>query len=407
MIRWFLILSPLFFVSIIVGQTSTTKLKTSCDCKTAIPINLSKSSYYGLTNAPNGVGLVQEFSSKLGDKKSFEKEHSSAWYLLNINYDGTFVFDIVPEDTTNDYDFLLFSYTDSNTCSDIIKKRISPIRSNISRNKIETNSLTGLSVTSKNDYASSGIGPSYSKPIDVKKGEKYLLVLDNVTPEGKGHTLFFSYIKFVEIKGIVKNADSIPMVAEIILSDNKGNIIAKTASNNSGEYVINTGLKENTNYSLTYNNDSYFFSANTINTNTLGNKKSFENINTFLPKLKKGNKYNVGNINFYGDQAIVLPESYSSLAALYKLMKKNKKMVILIEGHINRPGDSKIKEKSDLILSEQRAAAIANYLIANGIDKKRISTKGLGASQMLFPNPSSEAEHKANRRVEIKIISID
>jgi hypothetical protein len=58
-------------------------------------------------------------------------------------------------------------------------------------------------------------------------------------------------------------------------------------------------------------------------------------------------------------------------------------------------------------LSEDRALTIYNYLINKNIDKERMVTIGFGGKNMIFPNPINDAQSKANRRVEIKVISIN
>lgn len=82
-------------------------------------------------------------------------------------------------------------------------------------------------------------------------------------------------------------------------------------------------------------------------------------------------------------------------------MLKNRDVRIEIQGYVNGPDES----NSDyfLNLSAQRAIAVKNYLILNGIDEKRISTKGFGNKNMLYPHPANEQQSEANRRVEIKI----
>ena len=57
-------------------------------------------------------------------------------------------------------------------------------------------------------------------------------------------------------------------------------------------------------------------------------------------------------------------------------------------------------------LSGQRAKAIRNFLTGNGIDKSRLSYKGFGSTQPIYPIPEkNEAERAANRRVEILIVA--
>ena len=192
--------------------------RISGDCRSAVSINISQSCKYGPTESPKSFGNVQEIVT--GDKNSevsFTQEHNSAWYLLNIKYDGELTFEIIPTDSMDDYDFLLYPYKDSSLCRGIVNKTTRPIRSNMACNcRPADKGATGLSMGVTQDFRRQGKGNPFSKPIQVKKGEKYMLVLDNINPKGKGHTIYFHSIVNVEIKGRVIGADSLPLVADIL-----------------------------------------------------------------------------------------------------------------------------------------------------------------------------------------------
>ncbi len=415
-ILYLLLLNCLFLLAqnkkISINQNKPTIIastKIAYDCKDAVKININKNSIYGPTVSPNGFGTIQEITSKANEKKYFEQEHNSSWYLLNINNDGDLAFQIIPKDSSNDYDFLLYKYIDSTFCDALLNKKLSPIRSNLSRNNIETKGYTGISINAKNDFVGKGPGESYSKSIYVTKGEKYGLILDNVYPNGKGHTIKFVCQKTKEIKfkGKIINPDSIPIPATISINDDAGNQILERKANTKGEYNFSAKLVENQNYTMIYEYDNSFMAAKTINTKTIKDSSgTYPYIQTILPKLKKGNKYNLGVIQFYGGTSNLLPISHPSVYALYKLMKKNKKMIIQIEGHVNDPKNDQ-SEEENLKLSKNRAQVIYDYLVNMGINKDRCSSIGLGSTQMLYPNAKNEGEEQANRRVEIKVISIN
>ena len=140
----------------------------------------------------------------------------------------------------------------------------------------------------------------------------------------------------------------------------------------------------------------------TVSTLEKSNYK-LEDIKVVLPKLRKGTKYQMDAINFFGDSPTPLPMAHSSMKALLKLMRKNPKMVISIEGHVNNPGHYSSKDVCQR-LSENRAKAIYNYLVDEKIDEKRMTTIGYGDQFMLFPNTTKEEEMVKNRRVEIKVV---
>jgi outer membrane protein OmpA-like peptidoglycan-associated protein len=115
------------------------------------------------------------------------------------------------------------------------------------------------------------------------------------------------------------------------------------------------------------------------------------------------------NINFEGGLHQFLPESEPMLKELTEAMQSNPKLVIRVEGHIccqSEKGDGPDNETGIDNLSEARAKAVMDYLLANGIDAKRVSYKGFGHSFPIYPFPEqTEEERIQNRRVEIKIIS--
>ena len=100
---------------------------------------------YAFEESPQGIGENLEFSGNSSNSlQYFKKEHNSAWFQFDAVTSGVLVFKIEPKDTATDFDFLLFKYTDENFCSDIVKKKIKPLRTNISRYNPEKNSVTGL-----------------------------------------------------------------------------------------------------------------------------------------------------------------------------------------------------------------------------------------------------------------------
>lgn len=389
------------------GKTNIALKPVFSDCDSAIKIPFGKKALYGPTVAPKGFGKKQEIKSEnKNDLHFFEKEHNSAWYYFDIPFDGQLVLEIVPEKNDDDYDFLLFKWTDANFCDDIKKKKIIPVRTNLARTGRGNSGLTGLSRTANGEFIHSGIGSAYTSPVTVKKGERFYLVLDNVYPNGGGHTIKLAYEKEVHISGTVHDENQKPLKAEITVENSYGNEIGRTESDSTGHYKLTTWLWTSEHYTLITFNDSSFLDAREISQEKLEKEKyNLNDIKIILPKLKGGKKYELGAINFFGDQAIVLTESNSSMNALGKLMKKNKKMIVRIEGHVNNPTHES-EESYCQDLSERRAKTVYDFLLSNGINKERISTIGFGDKHMLFPKAKSDEEQKKNRRVEINVISV-
>jgi OOP family OmpA-OmpF porin len=104
------------------------------------------------------------------------------------------------------------------------------------------------------------------------------------------------------------------------------------------------------------------------------------------------------NINFETDKSNLLQSSCKELNKLVKYLMQNPSFNIEISGYTDNTG----KEKDNIKLSEERAKAVVNYLIQNGISEKRASYKGYGSKKPTVPNDTEENKAK-NRRVEFKI----
>ena len=215
-------------------------------------------------------------------------------------------------------------------------------------------------------------------------------------------------MKPITIQGNVFNDNNQPLIAEVSINDKDGNEIKSVLSDKSGQYTLNTSLVVNQQYTLNYYNENNFISSQPILVRE--NSTAFRNLKTILPELKKGKKYLFKNMNFFGNVATMIPASKPSMEALLKLMKKNKKLVIQIEGHVNHPLNSSDindpeKLKFDQWLSDERAKMVYEYLVSNGIDESRLSKIGYAAKYMLYPYASSDELMEQNRRVEINVIS--
>lgn len=136
--------------------------------------------------------------------------------------------------------------------------------------------------------------------------------------------------------------------------------------------------------------------------NPNGTKSEFKLDRVFMKQIEhaqKGEKLKIENLNFIINTFAVVPESRGKLYELLLVLQSNPNLKIEIQGHLCcMPTD-----RTDL--STQRAKAIYNFLIANDVYRARLSYKGFGSSQPIYPIPEKdEKERAANRRVEILIV---
>ena len=107
----------------------------------------------------------------------------------------------------------------------------------------------------------------------------------------------------------------------------------------------------------------------------------------------------LNKIHFVPDQALVLPEEQPRLEVLAETLKKIEQRSFLVVGHTARIGS----EESQYELSVERARAIVDYLVSQGIEAKRFLYEGKGGTEPVAPNDTEENMVK-NRRVEIIIL---
>lgn len=113
-------------------------------------------------------------------------------------------------------------------------------------------------------------------------------------------------------------------------------------------------------------------------------------------KVKKGEKMVLKNIQFDFAKSTLKTVSNAELIKVVSYLKSHPDQRILLSGHTDNIGN----KSSNLTLSDNRALAVKNFLVANGIRADRIETKGKGSSEPLVSN-GTDAGRAINRRVEI------
>jgi outer membrane protein OmpA-like peptidoglycan-associated protein len=100
-------------------------------------------------------------------------------------------------------------------------------------------------------------------------------------------------------------------------------------------------------------------------------------------------------IQFETGKATIKKASFPILDQIITIMKENPEYLLIINGHTDNVG----KPEKNLILSEDRANSVQNYLIKGGIDPFRLTAKGYGDTQPVVEN-TTKANKAKNRRVE-------
>lgn len=101
---------------------------------------------------------------------------------------------------------------------------------------------------------------------------------------------------------------------------------------------------------------------------------------------------------FAWDQATIQDESFPMLDEVVQALKDNQQFRVQVEGHSSSDGT----DEHNQALSSRRADAVVEYLVAHGIPKERLRSKGFSSSAPTDTNATA-AGRENNRRVEFVV----
>lgn len=200
------------------------------------------------------------------------------------------------------------------------------------------------------------------------------------------------------LRGYVRDAiTKQPLSANVELSPINGEPTTLTyAKPGTGMFLV--PLKTNMKFALTIDKDGYLFYTEFYNMPAIQRDQPIELI-IDLEKIELGNSVVLKNIFFDTDKSDIKDESKQELEKLIDFLSENNSIRIEISGHTDNVGDS----KHNMVLSENRAKSVCDFLTNNGIEKSRLTYKGFGDTQPIKQNNTDENRAK-NRRTEFKII---
>lgn len=104
-------------------------------------------------------------------------------------------------------------------------------------------------------------------------------------------------------------------------------------------------------------------------------------------------------IHFNSDSSKILPDSEQILAKAVAALQDSVGVSVIIEGHTDNTAGYSYNQ----LLSERRAKAVLEYLIARGIEKERLVSVGKGENSAIASNLTKEGRYQ-NRRVELRTV---
>lgn len=127
-----------------------------------------------------------------------------------------------------------------------------------------------------------------------------------------------------------------------------------------------------------------------------GDKIVFVDATAMQKGLTESGRIDLYGIHFDLDRDIVKPESQPTLDAMIQLLRAQPQLRLQVVGHTDSQGDG-AHNKS---LSERRSVAVIAALVKAGVDPRRLTTRGAGASEPIAPN-DTDAGRAKNRRVQL------
>jgi outer membrane protein OmpA-like peptidoglycan-associated protein len=116
-------------------------------------------------------------------------------------------------------------------------------------------------------------------------------------------------------------------------------------------------------------------------------------------ELKEGTKFSLEGIMFETGKAVIVPASTKILEQAYTALVANPDVKVLIIGHTDNVGSA----SSNMTLSQRRAEAVMNWLVAKGISKDRIRAEGRGLTEPRATNATPEGR-QLNRRIDFEVV---
>ena len=201
------------------------------------------------------------------------------------------------------------------------------------------------------------------------------------------------------IKGTVKDAESgAPLQAELQMIDLESHqlLTGTTSDAETGEYLacVHTGK----NVLLNVSHPGYPFYSENFQVEQSYNQLQPYLKDITLRRADVGTVVILKNIFFDFDRSDLKPESYVELDKLVEYLQHNK-VKIEIGGHTDNTGSREYNEK----LSQDRAKAVYDYLVAHGIAESRLQYRGYGMQKPIDSNDTEEGRAN-NRRTEFTII---
>ncbi|MFT3885835.1 MAG: OmpA family protein [Flavobacteriales bacterium] len=189
-----------------------------------------------------------------------------------------------------------------------------------------------------------------------------------------------------------------PVEADVVLYDLADGELATAAYSDpkTGEFLV--CLPVGRDYALNASAEGYLFFSQNYSI-AQGTPDKPYTLDVPLSPITAGSTITLRNIFFGTASYALLPASNIELDKLVQLMRTTPSLRVEVGGHTDNVGTDAANQK----LSEQRANAVRDHVVAKGIDASRITAKGYGETKPMATNDTEEGR-ALNRRTEITVL---
>jgi peptidoglycan-associated lipoprotein len=103
-------------------------------------------------------------------------------------------------------------------------------------------------------------------------------------------------------------------------------------------------------------------------------------------------------VRFRSGQVGLVKADHKVLDSLLRWLKEHPNAVVMIEGHTDDLGT----RESNMVVGEKRAASVARYLVARGLEASRVSTASVGSDRPVCTEKTDSCRAR-NRRARFLV----
>ncbi|TEU29336.1 OmpA family protein [Alkanindiges illinoisensis] len=137
-----------------------------------------------------------------------------------------------------------------------------------------------------------------------------------------------------------------------------------------------------------------------VNSSIEASRSALTNLSSPASAEDVARALNLQIINFASDSAVIPDANKAILDIAATLMKQSPEIVLMIEGYTDSTGDAVYNKR----LSEQRAHAVVDYLVSQGVAANQLSAMGYGQENPVADNVTEQGKFH-NRRIEFKVVN--